>query len=192
MRTRTRLGPGSWCSSPWRCRLPPGPWSKLPVGPKRVARLPRPAGDCGKAPTWCSASAAGRWPTGCSVDQPWPPHRPIPAGQLPRNLVVERRPRRRVRVFGCCLPIPLGLGLLSMGGLALLVRRQGGNRPGHRDLLNPTCSVKSGSSRVCCCRRSIGTSSGPVRTADRPARGHWRFTPTPGPSSSGLVPALVG
>ena len=44
-----------------------------------------------------------------------------------------------------------------MGGLALLVRRQGGNRPGHRNLLNPTCSVKSGSSCVCCCRRSIGT-----------------------------------
>ena len=56
-------------------------------------------------------------------------------------MVVERRPRPRVRVFGCCLPIPLGLGLLSMGGLALLVRRQGGNRPGHRDLLNPTCWV---------------------------------------------------
>jgi hypothetical protein len=38
-------------------------------------------------------------------------------------MVVERRPQRRVRVFGCCLPIPLGMGLLSMGGLALLVRR---------------------------------------------------------------------
>jgi hypothetical protein len=67
-----------------------------------------------------------------------------------------------VRVFGCCPPIPLGLGLLSMGGLALLVRRQGGNRPGYRDLLNPTCSVKSGSSRVCCCRRSIGTFQAPL------------------------------
>jgi hypothetical protein len=59
------------------------------------------------------ASAAGHWPTGCSVDQPRPPHRPIPAGQLPSSLVIERRPRRRVRVFGCCQPIPLGLGLLS-------------------------------------------------------------------------------
>ena len=38
-------------------------------------------------------------------------------------MVVERRPRPRVRVFGCCLPIPLGMGLLSMGGLTLLVRR---------------------------------------------------------------------
>jgi hypothetical protein len=38
-------------------------------------------------------------------------------------MVVERRPQRRVRVFGCCLPIPLGMGLLAMGGLALLVRR---------------------------------------------------------------------
>jgi hypothetical protein len=37
-------------------------------------------------------------------------------------MVVERRPRPRVRVFGCCLPIPLGMGLLSMGGLALLIR----------------------------------------------------------------------
>jgi choline-glycine betaine transporter len=38
-------------------------------------------------------------------------------------MVVKQRPRRRVRVFGCCLPILLGMGLLSMGGLALLVRR---------------------------------------------------------------------
>jgi acyl-CoA synthetase (AMP-forming)/AMP-acid ligase II len=25
----------------------------------------------------------------------------------------QPRPQRRVRVFGCCLPIPLGIGLLS-------------------------------------------------------------------------------
>jgi hypothetical protein len=40
-------------------------------------------------------------------------------------MVAERRPERRVRVFGCCLPIPLGLGLLSVGGLAYLVKRTG-------------------------------------------------------------------
>jgi hypothetical protein len=28
-----------------------------------------------------------------------------------------------VRVFGCCLPIPLGLGLLSISGLAALLKR---------------------------------------------------------------------
>ena len=48
-------------------------------------------------------------------------------------MVVERRPRPRVRVFGCCLPIPLGMGLLSMGGLALLVRRTKRN-PARRDM----------------------------------------------------------
>jgi len=48
-------------------------------------------------------------------------------------MVVERRPRPRVRVFGCCLPIPLGMGLLSMGGLALLVRRTTRN-PAGRDM----------------------------------------------------------
>jgi hypothetical protein len=32
-------------------------------------------------------------------------------------MVVERRPGPRVRVFGCCLPIPLGMGLLAMVGL---------------------------------------------------------------------------
>ena len=48
-------------------------------------------------------------------------------------MVVERRPRPRVRVFGCCLPIPLGMGLLSMGGLALLVRRTKRN-PAGRDM----------------------------------------------------------
>jgi len=46
-------------------------------------------------------------------------------------MVVERRPGPRVRVFGCCLPIPLGMGLLSMGGLALLVRRT--RLPAERD-----------------------------------------------------------
>jgi hypothetical protein len=46
-------------------------------------------------------------------------------------MVVERRPRPRVRVFGCCLAIPLGIGLLSMGGLALLVRRT--PKPAGRD-----------------------------------------------------------
>ena len=48
-------------------------------------------------------------------------------------MVVERRPRPRVRVFGCCLPIPLGMGRLSMGGLALLVRRTNRN-PAGRDM----------------------------------------------------------
>lgn len=48
-------------------------------------------------------------------------------------MVVEQRPRRRVRVFGCCLPIPLGMGLLSMGGLALLVRSATRN-PAGRDM----------------------------------------------------------
>jgi hypothetical protein len=48
-------------------------------------------------------------------------------------MVVEQRPRRRVRVFGCCLPIPLGMGLLSMGGLALLVRSMKRN-PARRDV----------------------------------------------------------
>jgi hypothetical protein len=32
------------------------------------------------------------------------------------------RPRRRVRVFGCCLPIPLGIGLVAAAGLAFLRR----------------------------------------------------------------------
>ncbi len=32
------------------------------------------------------------------------------------------RPQRRVRVFGCCLPIPLVMGLLTAAGLALLRR----------------------------------------------------------------------
>jgi hypothetical protein len=39
--------------------------------------------------------------------------------------MVSRRPRpeRRVRVFGCCLPIPLAMGLLSAAGLTLLHRK---------------------------------------------------------------------
>ena len=40
-----------------------------------------------------------------------------------RRPLVYRRPQRRVRVFGCCLPIPLGGLLLTGGGLALAVRR---------------------------------------------------------------------
>jgi hypothetical protein len=40
------------------------------------------------------------------------------AGQVTTSLVVERRRERRVRVFGYCLPIPLGLGLLATDGLA--------------------------------------------------------------------------
>src|SRR5215204_4139538 len=40
-----------------------------------------------------------------------------------RSPFVYRRPQRRVRVFGCCLPIPLGGLLLTGGGLALAVRR---------------------------------------------------------------------
>jgi len=32
-------------------------------------------------------------------------------------MVVERQPERRVRMLGCCLPIPLGLGVLAMRGL---------------------------------------------------------------------------
>ena len=42
-----------------------------------------------------------------------------------RGPVVYRRPQRRVRVFGCCLPIPLGGLLLTAGGLALAARRAG-------------------------------------------------------------------
>jgi hypothetical protein len=38
-------------------------------------------------------------------------------------MVASRRPQRRVRVVGCCLPIPVGMGLVSVAGLTLLGRR---------------------------------------------------------------------
>lgn len=31
-------------------------------------------------------------------------------------------PQRRIRVFGCCLPIPLGIGLVFAAGLGFLRR----------------------------------------------------------------------
>lgn len=38
---------------------------------------------------------------------------------------VDEPPRRRVRVFGCCLPIPLAFGVLSAAGVAVAFKRAG-------------------------------------------------------------------
>lgn len=38
---------------------------------------------------------------------------------------VDEPPRRRVRVFGCCLPIPLAFGVLSAAALAVVRKRSG-------------------------------------------------------------------
>jgi hypothetical protein len=42
----------------------------------------------------------------------------------PTSMAASRRPRPkpRMRVFGCCLPIPLGMGPLTAAGLVLLCR----------------------------------------------------------------------
>jgi hypothetical protein len=47
----------------------------------------------------------------------------MPAEQLQSSMMAERQPGRRVRVLGCCLPIPPALGLLSLGSLALRIKR---------------------------------------------------------------------